>query len=325
VWSPDVIITDGGKMAIHEDMVILTPEGEKQLKGLKKVNQILDASGTFRSVVATLIEDYHGYFYEFFFKCFPFTLKCNADQMVYSVKDIGSPESDDDDAENRPAREIKPALVKASTVSIYEYMGMPFLQETPSLMPSGLPVDQDDFWFFMGIVLNKLSFGKPPKIEGNRVTIAIQNEENIYVKFPPGINRIPTINGVVMLSAPLGAYIASVMNYPLQLLFLPKKCQSALYDGYFFYEHSKLQETDNLNVIYTMWYIYCRLNKKLGIIQASRNREYKLSIPANPTSCVDNHMWFRITDVKVTVERAKVYHFRTEAPMVIVRNFLVKP
>lgn len=315
-------------MSIHEDAFILTPDGERQLKGLKKVVHLLDQDGIFRPVAATLIEDYQGYFYEFHFKCFPFTLKCNANQTVYSVKDLGAgPENGEGGREAAVSmQEVRPAMVKASAIGIYEYLGMPFLQELTGVIPGGLPVDSDEFWYFIGILLNKTCFGKPPKIDADRLTVAVPGEEEIYIKYPPGINRIPGGGGSVMLNRPLAEYVASVTANPLQLLYLPKKMQSAIFDGFFFYEGGgRVQVTDNLNVLFAVWYMYCRINRKLAIIQSNRNREYKLSIPANPAPCAEGHMWFRIMDVKVSVERARVYNFRTEAPLVVVRNFMVKP
>ncbi|MEZ7891647.1 MAG: hypothetical protein QMC67_07855 [Candidatus Wallbacteria bacterium] len=302
-------------MAIHEDMTIITPDGEKTLKGLKKIPSMLDGIGVFRDVLATNIDDYHGYFYEFTFKAIPFSIKCTADHLIYTIKNI-------DDLQNKSENAPKPSFVRASSINIYEYMAMPFLKEIQEFLPANLPIEQKNFWFLTGVVLNRIAIGKMPKFEVNRMIINLFNEELKYVRFPDGINKIPTINGMVFLNSHYVDYINSIVRNPIQIMFLPLDFQKEIYDGFFF-DIERPPTALNSQIIFVMWYIYCRMNKNLANIQATKNREYKLNVQANPIPCSDTHIWFRVSDVRLTVEKARVFQFKTESQVVVIKNFLV--
>ncbi|HNY11887.1 MAG TPA: hypothetical protein PKK26_09890 [Candidatus Wallbacteria bacterium] len=304
-------------MPLHEDVIIMTPDGEKPLKSLKKVSVILDGNGAFQNVLATIIDDYHGYFHEFCCKAIPFTFKCTADQLIFCAKDV--PKTDDTDKITYD----KPTFVRAGSISIYEYMAMPYLQEITEVLPISLPIEKDAFWHFVGVTLNRIALGKMPKLEASRVTIQLFAEELKLVKFPEELNKINTVGGLVILNPSFSNYISQIIQNPMQLLYLPLKCQAALYEGFNF-DHERPPSSDNIQMMFVMWYIYCRVNKKLANIQSTKGREYRLNFLNNALPCHD-YIWFRISDIRVTIEKCKIYHFKTETPSILARNFIVRP
>lgn len=309
-------------MSVHEDMNIITPEGEKQLKSLKKVSMLLNANGEFQEVFATYIDDYHGYFYEFCFKAIPFTIKCTPDHLVYRIKNVDFLERTAS-KENKEAFE-KPAFEKASFVNIYEYLAMPFIQEINEQLPINLPIEKEQFWFLVGVILNRAAIDKMPKIEPSRITLQLFNEEMKLIRFPEEINKVPTVNGVVLLNPHLSNYISAILENPHKLLHLPLKYQASLYNGFFF-DSARPPATLDHKLMFVMWYFYCRINKKLANIVFNKNKEYQLNISSNPTPCSDSHIWIRVKDIRVTVERTRVYLFKTEQPTIVINNFIVRP
>jgi hypothetical protein len=309
-------------MPVHEDMTIITPDGHKQLKSFKKVNMLLNANGVFQEVFATYIDDYHGYFYEFCFKAIPFTLKCTPDHLVYRIKTVNSLEGASA-KEGQGALE-KPGFEKASLISIYEYLAMPFLAEINDQLPINLPIEREQFWFLIGVILNRVAIDKTPIIEANRITLQFFNEEMRMIRFPDEINKIPTVNGTVLLNPNLSAYISSIIDHPLKLLYLPLKYQISIFDGFFF-DPARPPSTSDSRIMFVIWYIYCRMNKKLANIIYTNNKDYQLNVSANQTPCSDSHIWIRIKDIKVSVERTRVYLFKTEQPSVVISNFIIRP
>ncbi len=309
-------------MPVHEDMTIITPDGQKQLKSMKKVNTLLNGNGEFQDVFATYIDDYHGYFYEFCFKAVPFTLKCTPDHLVYRIKNVNFLE-ETITKDNQNSFE-KPGFEKASFISIYEYLAMPFLAEIHEQLPINLPIEKDNFWFLVGVALNRAAIEKMPKIENSRVTIQLFNEEIKLIKFPDEINKIPTVNGTVLLNPNLAAYLSAIIDDPFKLLYLPLKYQISLYNGFFF-DPARPPATLDSRIMFVIWYIYCRMNKKLANIIFTKNKEYQLNVSANQTPCSDTHIWIRIKDIRVSVERTRVYLFKTEQPSVVISNFITKP
>ena len=309
-------------MPIHEDMNIITPEGHKQLKTLKKVTKLLDGNGEFQEVLATYIDDYYGYFYEFCFKAIPFTFKCTPDHLVYRIKNVDFLETrDPKDVRTTPE---KPGFEKASAISIYEYMAVPFLQEIPEMLPLNLPIDKENFWFLVGAILNRVAIDKMPKIEASRITLQLFQDEMRLIKFPDEINKIPTVNGTVLLNPNLSSYMGSLIENPLVLMHLPLRYQSAIYNGFFF-DPARPPATLDDRIMFVIWYIYCRMNKKLANIIYTKNKEYQLNVSSNPTPCSDTHIWIRIKDIRVSVERTRVYLFKTEQSTAVINNFITKP
>lgn len=309
-------------MPVHEDMTIITPEGHKQLKSLKKVNMLLNGNGEFQEVFATYIDDYHGYFYEFCFKAIPFTLKCTPDHLVYRIKNVNFLEGVTV-KEGQAALE-KPNFEKASFISIYEYLAMPFLAEIHDQLPINLPIEKEHFWFLIGVILNRAAIDKMPKIETNRITLQLFNEEMKLIRFPDEINKVPTVNGTVFLNPNLSAYVTSIIEDPFKLLYLPLKYQTSIFNGFFF-DPARPPSTLDSRIMFVIWYFYCRMNKKLANIIYNKNKEYQLNISANQTPCSDSHIWVRIKDIRVSVERTRVYLFKTEQPSVVISNFITRP
>lgn len=304
-------------MPLHEDVSIITPDGEKPLKTLKKVNVILDGNGTFQNVLSTIVDDYHGYFYEFCSKAIPFTFKCTADHMVYCAKSVAGAEDDEKTVVD------KPTYIRAGSINIYEYLAIPFFQEITEVLPISLPIEKDSFWHFVGVTLNRVALGKMPKVESNRITVQLFAEELKLVKFPEELNKLNTVNGLVILNPSFSNYINQIIQNPLQLLFLPVKCQLALYEGFNF-DRERPPSSDNLALMFVIWYIYCRINKKLANIQSTKGREYRINVLNNPLPCADN-IWVRISDIRVTIEKCKVYHFKTENPSILSKVFITRP
>ncbi|HOT78219.1 MAG TPA: hypothetical protein PK467_20690, partial [Candidatus Wallbacteria bacterium] len=57
----------------------------------------------------------------------------------------------------------------------------------------------------------------------------------------------------------------------------------------------------------------------------TKNKEYQLNVSTNPTPCSDTHIWIRVKDIRVSVERTRVYLFKTEQPSVVISNFITRP
>ncbi|HOD40471.1 MAG TPA: hypothetical protein PKL57_07925, partial [Candidatus Wallbacteria bacterium] len=150
------------------------------------------------------------------------------------------------------------------------------------------------------------------------------NEEMKLIKFPDEINKIPTVNGTVLLNPNLSAYMNSIVENPLKLLYLPLKYQTSIYNGFFF-DPARPPATLDSRIMFVIWYIYCRMNKKLANIIYTKNKEYQLNVSTNPTPCSDSHIWIRVKDIRVSVERTRVYLFKTEQPSVVISNFITKP